>query len=113
QLSNSLYDAALQSGCDIVERHRHSRRVAGSAAAHGRDATVAWNYVDFRFRATRALRVCVAVEDDMLKVVFAGLTVEGPARAIDARHISPEDQLLPARSCATCDETPCFRHEDR
>src|SRR5580704_19650081 len=51
QLSNALYDAALQAGCEIVERHAHSRIVLGSAAATGRDATVAWNYVDLRFRA--------------------------------------------------------------
>ena len=33
QLSNALYDAALQAGCRIVERHPHSRIVPGSAAA--------------------------------------------------------------------------------
>ncbi len=57
QLSNALYDAALQSGCEIVERHAHSRVVAGSAAAAGRDATVAWNYVDLRFRTSAPLRM--------------------------------------------------------
>jgi len=55
QLSNALYDAALQAGCEIVERHAHSRVVPGSQAALGRDATVAWNYVDLRFRANRDL----------------------------------------------------------
>src|SRR5829696_1270535 len=35
QLSNALYDVALQAGCDIVERHAHSRRVPGTAP--GRD----------------------------------------------------------------------------
>ncbi|MEI9887386.1 MAG: VanW family protein [Rhizomicrobium sp.] len=48
QLSNALYAAALDAGCAIVERHAHSRRVPG---AQGRDATVAWNYVDLRFAA--------------------------------------------------------------
>ena len=55
QLSNALYVAALHADCEIVERHAHSRRVAGSAAALGRDATVAWNYVDLRFRPRRDL----------------------------------------------------------
>jgi vancomycin resistance protein YoaR len=50
QLSNALYQVALDSGCEIVERHRHSRLVPGSATAAGRDATVAWNYIDLRFR---------------------------------------------------------------
>src|SRR3984893_2592582 len=57
QLSNALYDAALQAGCEIVERHAHSRIVVGSAAGAGRDATVAWNYVDLRFRALKSLRI--------------------------------------------------------
>ncbi|HXP03758.1 MAG TPA: VanW family protein, partial [Stellaceae bacterium] len=26
QLSNAIYEAALQAGCEIVERHAHSRR---------------------------------------------------------------------------------------
>ena len=57
QLSNALYDAALPAGCQIVERHAHSGPCPGSAAAAGRDATVAWNYVDLRFvRPTRLLR---------------------------------------------------------
>src|SRR3569833_2606566 len=53
QFSNALYGAALDAGCEIVERHAHSRRVPGSAAEAGRDATVAWNYVDLRFAAPR------------------------------------------------------------
>ncbi len=32
------YDAALTGGCEIVERHAHSRRLPGSVAALGRDA---------------------------------------------------------------------------
>ncbi|MES1152172.1 MAG: VanW family protein, partial [Dongia sp.] len=41
QLSNALFDVALKSGAEIVERHAHSRLVPGSAAQFGRDATVA------------------------------------------------------------------------
>ena len=33
QLSNALYEVALQAGCRIVERHAHSRIVPGSLAA--------------------------------------------------------------------------------
>src|SRR4051812_32401394 len=43
QLSNAIYELALQSGCAITERHAHSRVIPGSAAERGRDATVAWN----------------------------------------------------------------------
>ena len=52
QLSNALYAAALDAGLEIVERHAHSKVVPGSLAERGLDATVFWNYVDLRFRAT-------------------------------------------------------------
>ena len=51
QLSNALYDLALQAQFEIVERHAHTKVMPNSLALQGRDATVFWNYVDFRFRA--------------------------------------------------------------
>lgn len=68
QMSNALYDVALQAGCDILERHGHSRIVPGSAAGHGRDATVAWNYVDLRFRSARPLYLSARVTQEALVV---------------------------------------------
>jgi hypothetical protein len=109
QLSNAIYDAALQAGCAIVERHAHSRRVAGSAAALGRDATVAWNYVDLRFRPRRPLRIEARLTRDDLVIRFRSHgAAETPA--------DPEPATEPAalaRSCATCGEVSCFRHEHR
>ncbi|HEY2069537.1 MAG TPA: VanW family protein [Rhizomicrobium sp.] len=105
QLSNALYDVALQAGCEIVERHAHSRIVPGSAAAQGRDATVAWNYVDLRFRAPRRLVLRVMVERDALDVKLVG---------VDA-FAAPDVTFVPAHeaaeTCGTCAETSCFRHE--
>ena len=72
QLSNALYDAALQADCQILERHGHSRIVTGSAVGHGRDATVAWNYVDLRFRHLQTLHVSARVTEDELIVEFRG-----------------------------------------
>lgn len=57
QLSNSLYRAAREAGCEIVERHGHTAPIAGSPFPPGEDATVFWNYVDLRFRAPRPLIV--------------------------------------------------------
>jgi hypothetical protein len=112
QLSNALYDAALTAGCEIVERHAHSRTIPGSAAAAGRDATVAWNYVDLRFRSPRPLRMTVRLDHDHLVVrfstpsqsVFAAAAGSG---VVDAT-VSPRTV---ARTCATCGETACHRHE--
>jgi hypothetical protein len=107
QLSNALYDAALQAGCEIVERHPHSRIVPGSAALQDRDATIAWNYVDLRFRNARDLQLRVRLTEDALVVQLLGLT---PERArMDTKTLP--DPRPPAESCSTCEETSCFRHE--
>ena len=109
QLSNALYQAALASGCEIVERHAHSRRVPGSAAALGRDATVAWNYVDLRFRARAPLLIEARLTQDELVVRFRGHGASEPT--------APNEQTFApfaphsAATCGTCEQTTCFRHE--
>jgi len=70
QLSNTLYQAALAGGLEIVERHAHSRALPGSAAEAGRDATVFWNYVDLRVRHSRAWRIEASMTADELTVCF-------------------------------------------
>jgi vancomycin resistance protein YoaR len=119
QLSNALYDAALQSGCEIVERHPHSRIVPGSAATGGRDATVAWNYVDLRFRSRVPLLLRARVTKDELVVSFCAFpgtlvpketSAVAPERA-DASGAARLQELVP--TCATCAETTCFRHESQ
>ena len=109
QLSNALYEVALQAGCRIVERHSHSRVVPGSLAAAGRDATVAWNYVDLRFTAERDLRLSVRLDRGALSVRLLGRD-EAVARA-PAAVKAMDVPLILARSCATCGETQCFMHE--
>ena len=110
QLSNALYEAALKAGCRIVERRPHSRLVPGSAAALGRDATVAWNYVDLRFASERPLRLSARLERGDLVVRLLGQVTSAPevsAGLISARETGPPD----ARSCGSCNEIDCFRHE--
>jgi vancomycin resistance protein YoaR len=111
QLSNALFEAAVQSGCEIVERHAHSRTVPGSAAEAGRDATVAWNYVDLRLKPPITLRLQVKLEDGDLVVRFLGPA--GAARAEPTVITAPTLPPITARSCGTCNETACFRHEKR
>jgi hypothetical protein len=111
QLSNALYEVALQAGCLIVERHPHSRIVPGSAAAAGRDATVAWNYVDLRFTPREDLRLSVELDGADLVVRLLSAT-EAPGRPVGPVPLDTP-VMHPARSCASCDETACFRHEGR
>lgn len=57
QLTVALSRTANAAGMEIVERHRHSARPEGLAIDESSDATVFWNYLDFRFRSARRIRV--------------------------------------------------------
>lgn len=109
QLSNGLYDVALTAGCRIIERHAHSRVVPGSAAAAGRDATVAWNYVDLRFESPRDLVLEVALTDEALVVALRNRPGEA-APETEGADAAPA-LALAARSCDVCGETNCFMHQ--
>ena len=109
QLSNALYDGALQANFEIVERHAHTQVIAGSLAEMGRDATVFWNYVDLRFRSRSRFRIEAKLGSDELVVQFRGIQDKGSA--VD------EAQAIPmaasnARSCATCEVGDCHRVVD-
>src|SRR5579862_4601128 len=106
QLSNALYAAALQSGCEIVERHAHSRVVPGSAAAVGRDATVAWNYGDLRFVTSRPLRLSTRLDREDLVVALRGNGSMTPAPV----YQDGATAMGAARPCGSCGEADCFMH---
>src|SRR5262245_22187107 len=113
QLSNALYDTALMAGCEIVERHAHSRRLPGSMAARGRDATVFWNYVDLRFRAPVDCQLAVALTRDELSVTIRriGESAPQPRRGV-ASELRSVDVRAIAQDCESCGMTGCFRHGD-
>ena len=113
QLSNALYDVALTAGCAIVERHAHSRRLPGSMAALGRDATIFWNYVDLRFRAPVDCQLEVSLDRDRLTVALRALeladAVSVPVvREVRSLDVEAEDAT---GSCDSCGMTACFRNE--
>ncbi len=108
QLSGLLYQAALEAGLEIVERHAHSRVLPGSAAEQNLDATVFWNYVDLRFRADRDWRI--EVELTAADLVVRIRSASG-AKKISAAPV-PQGAPRPAPSgdCLTCGMLECFRH---
>jgi vancomycin resistance protein YoaR len=57
QLTVALSRTANEAGMEIVERHRHSARPEGLAIDEASDATVFWNYLDFRFRSPVRIRL--------------------------------------------------------
>jgi len=106
QLSNGLYDLALKTGCEIVERHGHTAVVPGSAAEAGRDATVFWNYVDLRFRPRQDLLLTAALSKDQLVLSLWG-------RQAFVAITTPASEARPAqtvRTCTDCGVENCFRH---
>jgi len=106
QISNALYDAALQANFEIVERHRHTQVVAGSLAELDRDATVFWNYVDLRFRSVSAFRIEARLNGDSLIVELKGKkTKEKELHQIRPR----EAEAAEVGSCATCEVGDCHR----
>ncbi|HKV40992.1 MAG TPA: VanW family protein [Blastocatellia bacterium] len=112
QLSNALYQCALESGFEIVERHAHTKIVAGSLAEFGRDATVFWNYVDLRFKSPSAFRIEAHLDRDNLVVRFKGvrtwasIPALAPAQTVIRSGPSP-------RSCASCGITSCARNLEK
>lgn len=105
QLSNALFDAAMQAGFEIVERHAHTQIVAGSLAESGRDATVFWNYVDLRFLSPKPFRIEARLDANDLTVTFRGQKSDTRTlHQINKRGSSPEPN-----SCATCETGDCHR----
>lgn len=105
QLSGALYNAALEAGLEIVERHAHSNSSVGSLASIGRDATVFWNYVDLRFRHQHPWRLEVSLSQDQLRVRI--LSTEKLVTAAIATEVPAAS--APPNACATCGLSSCHR----
>jgi hypothetical protein len=110
QLSNALYDAALRAGFEIVERHAHSRVVAGSLAEIGRDATVFWNHVDLRFKSPRAFRIEASMDSDCLTVRIRCAAESYSRRSVPLSPPAIQPAAPAPQSCFSCGVQDCFRH---
>ncbi len=130
QLSGLLYQAALEAGLEIVERHAHSWILPGSSAEQGLDATVFWNYVDLRLRspADWRLEVVLTASELIVRILrSADAGAESPAvpDGQPSTGTSPSVTAGAARGkgagahdkasavtgdCMTCGMTECFRH---
>lgn len=106
QLSNALYDAAVKTNFEIIERHKHTQVIRGSFAEQDRDATVKWNYIDLRFKSAHAFRIEAELTQGQLVVRFrsAGIDSIKQSTEIDAKKAS----LL--NDCFSCGNYTCFKH---
>lgn len=109
QLSNALYDAALNANFDIVERHKHTKVIKGSLAEQDRDATVKWNYIDLRFKSSFDFRIEIELTSDKLVVCFRSKqkNVKATDEKFDLRYSNK------LNDCYSCGNFACFKHPDR
>ena len=105
QLSNALYEVALDAGLDVVERHAHTRVVPGSRAEAGHDATVFWNYIDLRVRADRPFRIEARLTADALELTIRSKSA-APPRRLPSRAAAAR-----AHDCLSCGQIACHRHD--
>jgi vancomycin resistance protein YoaR len=70
QLSNALSRTAMRSDMAIIERHTHTAIVDGIDYDPATDATLFWNYLDFRFRASVPVRLTVTLNATNLIVAL-------------------------------------------
>ncbi len=112
QLTNALYDCALKSGFEIVERHGHTEVIPGSLAEINRDATVFWNYVDLRFRFAKTFQISVQLTKNELILRF--LSNDELITQQDKASLPPLDkrEVKNVGNCYTCGETSCHKNVD-
>jgi hypothetical protein len=90
QVSSTLYNAVLLADLPVLERHRHA--VAPSYVPPGRDAAVAYDTLDLRFRNTysRPVRIRAEVDASSLTVRLTGGDPHRTCIAIETRVIARE-----------------------
>jgi glycosyltransferase involved in cell wall biosynthesis len=126
QLSNALYDLALKSGFDIIERHRHSHMINGSEAERNRDATIKWNYIDLQFKAPFDWGIDVDFTDKNMIIHFRSsqfstssnssstlFKIDLPTPHQPTSHDSSlsSQPSHPLRNCYSCKETKCHQNQ--
>ena len=90
QVSTTLYNAALKSGLEIMERHNHTLPV--SYVGLGRDAAVAYDYLDLKMQ--NALEQPIIIKAHKLDTKFKIDLYGGPIKEIEIittnkKEISP------------------------
>ena len=92
QLSSTLYNSTLLSNLEIVERRSHYFKTSYLPA--GRDATVSWGSVDFKFKNNRKypIKITAVAQDGVVKVEIYGIKQEDD---YDVKIESTETSIIP------------------
>lgn len=116
QVSSTLYNSVLLGGLEVKERYHHDRPL--QYIAPGRDATVAWQLLDFRFRNSFSVpimllsRVIEGSPKQIEVAIYASQSLpDGRVRIEDGdvRYFPPEmveimDPVLPENQRRVIDE---------
>lgn len=111
QLSNSLYKLAKNSGCTILERHKHSQRIPSSRVSDDKDATVYWNYIDLKFQSQIPIFIKTSISRNSLSVRFYTNGSINQNSVVEKQGIIPLAAYNDTRSCISCGETECVIHQ--
>ena len=116
QLSNALATAASRAGLTLLERHGHTALIEAARRDTSLiDATVLWKHIDLRIAADRPLRLEVQMSASQLTLRLRGEAGTAHSSTQFPIHIvkrpRPAANLPVVRSCVTCNETSCFRHQ--
>ncbi len=109
QLSNALYDAAINANLTIIERHQHTKIIKGSLAEKDRDATVKWNYVDLRFKSEFNFRIEIELTSDKFFVAFKSANTNKNTSNSAPTTLTPNT----LNDCYSCGNLSCFKHPDK
>ena len=92
QLSSTLYNSVLLSNLEVVERRSHYFRTSYLPA--GRDATVSWGSVDFKFKNNRKypIKIVATAQDGVVKVDIYGIKQDDD---YDVTIESKETSIIP------------------
>ena len=92
QLSSTLYNSALLSNLEIVERRSHYFKTSYLPA--GQDATVSWGSVDFKFKNSRTypIKILAKAQDGVVKVDIYGIKQDDD---YDVKIESSETGIIP------------------
>ena len=91
QVSSTLYNAIIMSNMGIVERHNHSKPLG--YVALGRDATVVYGVLDFKFANTSDSPVMIMAEMDGNKLVVGLFGQNYLREAVEV--LSQDRQVIP------------------
>jgi len=102
QVSSTLFNTALLSGMDIVERDTHFAPV--SYIPVGLDATVAWGYIDFQFKNPYSHPIYVIAEEGAgyVTITILGAKEDVPQSVTITKG---KEQKIPNKKVGKIDDT--------